>query len=100
MRFAGTARYRMVFDAPQKDFRYYRLDLGRVAESARVRLNGIDVGTVFARPFSLNIELKPTGNQLDIDVTNLAANRIRDLDRHGVEWRIFYDINFVSHCGQ
>ena len=28
----------------------YLLDLGRVAESARVRLNGRDLGTLFARP--------------------------------------------------
>ena len=95
-RFAGTACYHVTFDAPQKDHKYYRLDLGDVAESAHVRLNGRDVGTVFTRPFSLNVELKPTGNRLDVEVTNLAANRIRDLDRRGVEWRIFHDINFVN----
>ena len=29
-------------------------------------------------------------------VTNLGANRIRDLDVRGVPWRIFHDINFVD----
>jgi hypothetical protein len=29
-------------------------------------------------------------------VTNVAANRIRDLDRRGVRWRIFHDINVVN----
>jgi hypothetical protein len=31
-----------------------------------------------------------------VEVTNVAANRIRDLDRRGVAWRIFHDINFVD----
>jgi len=29
-------------------------------------------------------------------VTNVSANRIRDLDLRGVPWRVFHDINFVS----
>jgi len=33
---------------------------------------------------------------LEIEVTNLSANRIRDLDRRGVPWKIFRDINFVN----
>jgi hypothetical protein len=41
-------------------------------------------------------ELKPTGNELEIEVTNTSANRIRDLDRRGVKWKNFYDINFVN----
>jgi hypothetical protein len=35
-------------------------------------------------------------NVLTIDVTNVAANRIRDLDRNEVKWRIFKDINLVN----
>jgi hypothetical protein len=31
-----------------------------------------------------------------VEVTNLAANRIRDLDRRKVPWRIFHEINFVN----
>jgi len=41
--------------------------------------------------------LKPGRNRLDIEVTNLSANQIRDLDRRKVEWRIFHDINLVNH---
>ena len=95
-RFAGTARYTMTFDAPVAGQRFYRLDLGRVAESAQVVLNGQDVGTLFTQPFALNVELRPVANRLEIFVTNLAANRIRDLDRRGIRWRIFRDINFVN----
>jgi hypothetical protein len=31
-----------------------------------------------------------------VEVTNVSANRIRDLDRRKIPWKIFYDINFVS----
>ena len=41
-----------------------------------------------------NLKLK--GNQLEIEVTSVSANRIRDLDRHGIKWKNFYDINFVD----
>jgi hypothetical protein len=96
-RFAGTARYTLTFDAPDSSGARNLLSLGRVAESARVRLNGVDLGTVFASPFSVETgPLRRTGNVLEIDVTNLSANRIRDLDRRGIEWKIFRDINYVG----
>jgi hypothetical protein len=40
--------------------------------------------------------LKPGRNHLDIEVTNLAANRIRDLDINKVNWKIMYDANIVG----
>ena len=36
------------------------------------------------------------GRQLEVEVTSVAANRIRDLDRRGVQWKIFKDINIVN----
>jgi hypothetical protein len=73
------------------------LELGRVCQSARARLNGRDLGTIFVPPFRLSVDgLKPTGNELKIEVTNVAANRIRDLGRRGAKWKNFYDINFVN----
>ena len=95
-RFAGTARYSLSFDAPDTARRHL-LNLGTVHESARVRLNGRDLGTVIEPFFTVETgPLRPTGNVLEVEVTNLSANRIRDLDRRGVEWRIFRDINFVG----
>ena len=95
-RFAGTARYAITFDAPDSAARHV-LTLGRVAESARVKLNGRELGTLFSSPFSVQTgPLRRTGNVLEIEVTNVSANRVRDLDRRGVEWRIFRDINFVG----
>ena len=35
-------------------------------------------------------------NVLAISVSNLAANRIRDLDRRGVAWKKFYNVNFPA----
>ena len=35
-------------------------------------------------------------NLLEVEVTNLSANRIRDLDLRKVPWKIFHDINFVN----
>jgi hypothetical protein len=40
--------------------------------------------------------LKPAGNVLEVEVTSVAANRIRDLDIHHVQWKIFKDINIVN----
>lgn len=98
-RFAGTARYRVEFDhAAAGDADVWHLDLGRVCESARVRLNGHDLGVAWAAPFRLPIgdALSAGRNVLEIEVTNLAANRIADLDRRGVQWKRFHEINFVN----
>jgi hypothetical protein len=95
-RFAGTARYAITFNAPDNAPRHL-LALGRVAESARVKLNGRELGVLFASPFTLETgPLRRTGNVLEVEVTNLSANRIRDLDQRGVPWRNFKDINFVN----
>jgi hypothetical protein len=100
-RFAGTARYRLTFDAPQPSADHWLLDLGTVAQSARIRLNGSTLGTRFAAPYQVTLPaLKLQGNELEIEVTNVAANRIRDLDQRHVEWRIFHDINFMSITGK
>ncbi len=98
VRFAGTARYTVRFEAPREAADGWVLDLGRVAESARVRVNGRDLGVVFAHPFRISLAdtLRPGANQLEVEVANLAANRIAELDRRNVVWRKFYEINFVT----
>jgi hypothetical protein len=99
-RFAGTAVYSLRFALPEggKGAREWRLSLGRVAESARVRLNGREVATLWCEPFSADVGrfLSTGDNLLEVEVTNLAANRIRDLDRRHVNWKSFYEINFVN----
>jgi len=93
--FSGTAVYATTFDSPGRGEWY--LDLGQVCESARVRLNGASLGTVFMAPFRVKLgALRPKDNRLEVEVTNLPANRIRDLDRRKVPWKIFHDINIVN----
>jgi hypothetical protein len=96
--FSGTARYSIDFETSEKSEAWI-LSLGRVADSARVRLDGETLGTAFAIPFRIAVDgerLAPGRHRLELEVTNLMANRIRCLDRQGVAWRKFYDINFVS----
>jgi hypothetical protein len=97
-RFGGTARYRVEFDAPAQKADQWALDLGDVRESARVRLNGQDVTTAWSLPFVVRLgdRIKPGRNVLELEVTNLAANRIRDLDQRKVPWKIMREINFVN----
>jgi hypothetical protein len=75
-----------------------RLNLGDLAESARVYLNSEYIGTVINRPFELTIPAnKFKGNDtLRIEVTNSMANRIIDLDKRGVEWKKAYNINMSA----
>jgi hypothetical protein len=97
-RFAGTGRYSVRLDRPSGDADDWLLDLGRVAETARVKLNGRHLGTLWSRPFHLRLgeALRPGTNTLEVEVTTLAANRVRDLDRRGVPWKTFHDANVVN----
>jgi len=77
--YSGTATYRKTFDAPTNTGNLF-LDLGDVQDVgvARVRLNGQDLGIVWAPPFRVPVSrvLKPTGNQLEIEVVNSWRNRL------------------------
>jgi hypothetical protein len=97
-RFGGTARYRINFNKPTTKADDWLLDLGTVCESARVFVNGRYVETLFSIPFKVAIGdyLCDGQNMLEVEVTSLAANRIADMDRNKVNWRKFYDINFVN----
>src|SRR5262249_40422473 len=89
--------YTTTFQRPAGKAQWWQLDLGRVAESARVRLNGRDLATIIGSPFRVTIESQLKAiNTLEVSVTNLSANRIRDLDRRGVRWKKFYNVNFPA----
>jgi hypothetical protein len=74
------------------------LDLGNVRESARVIWNGKEIGALIAPPFRVKIEpsMAQRENVLEVRVTNLMANRIAGLDKKGVKWKKFYNINFPA----
>ena len=97
--FSGTAVYRKVFDLPQLTIDDLRLpnagvsseqstinnqqskmylSLGTVKETARVKLNGKDLGVVWCAPWRVEITgaVKPGGNALEIEVVNLWPNRL------------------------
>jgi hypothetical protein len=100
--FSGTARYGIEFEAPATKADAWELDLGEVHESADVRLNGEPLATLFGKPFRVRIPAANLRdhNELEIDVANLMANRIADLDRRGVAWKRFYNVNFAPRRGE
>jgi len=95
-RFAGTARYRIEFDRPAGHAGEWLLDLGDVREAARVSLNGKAIGAAWSLPFRIRLGPLVAHNSLEIEVSNLPANRIRDLDIRKVDWKIMRDINLAS----
>ncbi len=96
--FSGSATYALRFARPAGAAAAWRLDLGRVAESARIKLNGRELGVRFAPPFAVIIppEQLADENRLEITVTNLGANRIADLDRRDPGWKKFYNTNYPA----
>ena len=74
------------------------LHLDQVRDWVRVKINGVDLGIVWSLPYQIQIPagvLKST-NHIELEVTNVSANRIRKLDRERVNWKNFYEINFVD----
>ena len=71
---------------------------GQGANTARLFLNEKALGISWCEPHVIDIgaALKPGSNLLEIEVTNLAANRIADLDRRKIRWKRFHEINFVN----
>jgi hypothetical protein len=94
----ATGCYTTSFNYKEKKGRTIILDLGDVRETARVSINGKDVATLFAVPYQVDITdyVRKGKNTLEISVRNLGANRISKLDKEGVEWRKFNEINVVD----
>ena len=96
----GTGIYTTKFKLSKKDNpqAQWMIDLGDVRESARVYINGQFIGCAWSVPYILDTRgaLRVGENELRIEVTNLPANRIRELDRKGVKWRKMEEINVVD----
>ena len=97
----GTGVYTTHVQLSAKDVKGaagWQIDLGDVRESARVYINGEFIGCAWSVPFVLDCKntLKKGDNEIRIEVTNLPANRIADLDRKGVKWRKMEEINVVD----
>ena len=76
--FSGTAVYRQSFNLKAASAGQVFLDLGVVKNVARVRLNGRDLGVVWAAPWQVEITdaVKAEANELEIEVANLWPNRL------------------------
>ncbi len=59
-------------------------------------LRTFDTVQVAGEKWPVGRHFKPGRNLLEIEDTNLSANRIRDLDMRKVNWKIFHEINFVD----
>ena len=100
--FSGTAKYTISFSKPPGKADGWRLNLGKVCESAQIILNGNELATLIGPDYQIVIEkyLLKSQNILEIKVSNLAANRIAYLDRNNVQWKKFYNTNFPSRLPQ
>jgi len=79
--FSGTMTYSNVIDIPASALgsdRRLDLDLGDVGSLAEVCLNGRNLGTLWSKPFRLDISgaAKPGANHLQVRVTNVWHNRL------------------------
>ncbi|NID10031.1 glycosyl hydrolase [Fibrivirga algicola] len=97
-KFSGTATYSITFSMPAGMANDYLLDLGGVAESAQVQLNGINLGTLLGPVYQVTVPkqaMKAT-NTLVVTVSNSMANRIIDMDKNRLVWKKFYNINMSA----
>lgn len=96
--FSGTAVYTTTFQRPDGEATGWLLDLGTVKESARIFLNGKPLAALIGPTYKCFISglLLNDYNVLEIRVSNLMANRIADMDKRGIFWKKFYNINFPA----
>ena len=76
--YSGTATYRASFAIQPRAGATATLDLGRVADLAEVRLNGVLLGTLWQPPFRVEVtrHLRAGDNLLEIRVANRWINRV------------------------
>ncbi|MDO6430753.1 glycosyl hydrolase [Flavitalea sp. BT771] len=76
--YSGEAHYRKTFNLPLHQNGRIYLDLGKVKDMARIKLNGKDLGVVWTAPWRVDITdvARTRGNQLDITIANRWPNRL------------------------
>ncbi|MEP6700472.1 MAG: glycosylhydrolase-like jelly roll fold domain-containing protein, partial [Bacteroidota bacterium] len=101
-KFSGTAQYSISLKRPAGNPKGWLLNLGKVQESAEVLLNGKKLAILIGPEYQLVIpaSILKADNLLQINVSNSMANRIADLDKRGVEWKKFYNVNFPSRLAE
>ncbi|MGN0845944.1 MAG: glycosyl hydrolase [Kiritimatiellia bacterium] len=98
--FAGTMRYETTATLAGGARGRAELCFGRVAESARVFVNGRPAGAAIMAPWKVSFDaalLRDGENTVAIEVTSSGANRLRWLDAaKPYPWKTFTDINMVD----
>ena len=80
--YSGIAVYMKSFDLPEnaelKENSEYFIDLGKLKNLGRIKLNGKDLGIIWTLPLQVDITnvLKRKSNHLEIEVANLWINRL------------------------
>ncbi|MRG44722.1 glycoside hydrolase family 2 [Chitinophaga sp. SYP-B3965] len=74
--FSGTAYYTKTFSAPAIGKERYFINLGSVMVMAKVKLNGVDLGTLWTAPWKVEVTgiLKNGDNKLEVEVVNTWVN--------------------------
>ncbi len=100
--FSGTAQYSTHFAKPAGAAPAYLLDLGKVAWSAEVVLNGKPIATVLGPVYQVTIPASAlqADNVLEVNVSNGMTNRIIDLEKGNVPWKKFYNVNFPAKMAE
>ena len=100
--FSGTASYTINFNKPSGKADAWTINLGKVCESARIILNSKEVGILIGPDFQVTIPKKAlkAKNTIEINVSNLMANRIAYMDRNNIEWKKFYNVNMAARMRQ
>lgn len=100
--FSGTGRYSISFEKPSGKVDGWLLNLGEVRQSALVILNGEELGTLIGPEYEvfISVESLQENNELEIQVANLMANRIAEMERQDIKWKKFYNVNFPARLGQ
>jgi hypothetical protein len=96
--FSGIGTYTTTFNKPTGKGAAWLLDLGKVAETAEVILNGKSIATLIGPTYKIVIPdaLLKASNTLVIKVANLMANRIAYMDKNNIPWKKFYNINMAA----
>jgi alpha-L-rhamnosidase len=78
--FSGTAVYKSSFSIEEKpgSLETAFIKIGSIHNIATVRVNGIDCGTIWTKPYQANIlkAIKQGENQIEIEVSNTWHNRL------------------------
>jgi hypothetical protein len=97
--FSGQGVYKIHFQLDSASIAQAKfLHCTDIRDWAQVKLNGKSLGTIWSIPFKLEIQngLLQTENELELAVNNVSANYVRLLDQQKVNWKNFYEINFVD----